>query len=109
MTVSERLETLKQAQAAFSRGKFGIKRSISLSGYTPTYEYQGGVFLQGRHEIGSLYQTRGANVFQFPSYVSSTPTRKWKLPNFRHLVRDFTLDPMQDLLVVIENDMDSRV
>lgn len=104
MTISERLEALQRVQSSFTRGIFPNKQSIPLSGYTPTYEFQGGVFLQGRHDPGALHQTRGANVFQLHSYMNSSPTRKWKLPDFGNIVRDFTLDPMQDLLVVIEND-----
>lgn len=98
MPMSERLQSLKAVQRCFSRMDFPNSTRIELDGYTPTYELQGGVFLQGRHPP-HLYQTIGVNAWSF--HDPAEPFA-WRLPDLSGPIRDLTLDPSQDLLVLIE-------
>lgn len=99
MPVAERLTTFRALQKAFSRLDFPTKSQVEMFGDTPTYELQGGVYLQGRHPPNALDQTIGVNAWSFHNPIMP---HAWRLPDFKGPVRDFTLDPAQDLLVVIK-------
>jgi F-box-like len=99
MPMLERLRTLKATQRCFSRMDFPNSYRIELEEYTPTYELQGGVFLQGRHPSHSWDQTIGVNAWNFQDPVKPFA---WRLPDLNRPIRDLTLDPSQDLLVLIE-------
>lgn len=99
MPVAERLSAFRALQSAFSRLEFRNKSQVELSGFTPTYELQRGVFLQGRHSPGALGDTIGINAW---SFHDPTHPHAWRLPDLKGPIRDLTLDPSQDLLVLIE-------
>ncbi|KIM34241.1 hypothetical protein M408DRAFT_19179 [Serendipita vermifera MAFF 305830] len=99
MAVSERLESLRTLQSCFVRLELPTKSRIEISGPTPIYELQGGVFVQGRHPPNAPNEMIGVNAWSF--HDPTTPFG-WQLPNFSSSIRDLTLDPSQDLLVLIE-------
>jgi hypothetical protein len=90
MSMLERLHTLKATQRCFSRMDFPNNYRVELEGYTPTYELQGGVFLQGRHLPNNLDQTIGVNAWNFQDPVKPF---SWRLPDLNEPIRDLTLDP----------------
>jgi len=98
MPMLARLESLKAVQRCFHCMQFPKKTQIQLKGYTPTYELQGGVFLQGRHTPSDLNQTIGVNAWSFQNPIEPY---FWQLPDLNAPIRDLTLDPSQDLLVLI--------
>jgi hypothetical protein len=95
------LERFQKLSKGFLTGQFTKKESLTLQGYTPTYELQGGAFIQGRAASNSVRDTVGVNVLKFASFLYREPTTQWQLPDFPRVVRDLTLDPSQDLLALI--------
>lgn len=93
---SRRLELLKNYQSAWKNLKWSreVKIPIESGGL---WELYGGVLAQNRAD--------GAIVFhQLPSDLRSIDARTWTLgPDFGMMIRDFAMDPSQDLLVLIES------
>ncbi|CAG8682387.1 1217_t:CDS:1 [Acaulospora colombiana] len=98
---SDQLDKFQKLTKGFLTGHFTKKESIPIQGFTPTYELQGGSFIQGRHAPNNPRDTVGINVFRFATFLNDEPTTQWQLPNFPRVVRDLTLDPSQDLLAAI--------
>ncbi|KAG8872775.1 hypothetical protein FRC20_009051 [Serendipita sp. 405] len=106
MSKSQRLGLLRRLESSFNYGDFSQKERIPLSGYTPTYQLQSGIFLQGRHALGPNYRTSGVNVFRLPSASDNRDGGvSWKLPDLVRPIRDLDVDPIQDLLVLIEGGL----
>ncbi|KAG8803188.1 hypothetical protein FRC17_006228, partial [Serendipita sp. 399] len=82
-SISQRLDMLKKLESTFHYGIFPQKERIPLDGsFTPTYELQGGVFLQGRCKRDGTFRTSGVNVFKLPSMLHNQGnTVLWKLPD----------------------------
>ncbi|PVG04892.1 hypothetical protein CPB86DRAFT_778193 [Serendipita vermifera] len=97
----DQLGKFQKLSKNFLTGHFTKKESVPIKGFTPTYELQGGAFIQGRHAPNNPRDTVGVNVFKFASFLNDEPTTQWQLPNFARVVRDLTLDPSQDLLALI--------
>lgn len=97
----DQLERFKKLTKGFLTGQFTKKESMTMEGYTPTYELQRGAFLQGIAGPNNARDTIGVNVFKFASFLNNEPTTQWRLPDFPRVVRDLTLDPSQDLLALI--------
>lgn len=102
-TIADRINALRALQNSFKNVDFPRVTPVSLRGYTPTYELQLGVFLQGRHPVNDWRQTIGINAFRLPSFLTDSPVLSWSLPDFEQPIRDFALDPAQDLLIVIDD------
>lgn len=51
---------------------------------------------------GTPSQARGLDFTELPSNIRGTPGRTWRHEDVGISIRDFTVDPFQDLLVIIE-------
>lgn len=99
--LSERLRILRQTQKGWLGLNFQRRQTIELESETPTYELQGSVFLRGRSPDGTN-STAGISGYIMASALTSDEMHQWTVERFPSEVRDFTLDPLQDLLVLIE-------
>jgi hypothetical protein len=99
--LSERLQILRQTQKGWLGLNFQRRQTITLERETPTYELQGSVFLRGRSPAGSD-STVGISGYIMASALTGDEMHQWTVEHFASAVRDFTLDPLQDLLVLIE-------
>src|SRR5258706_7749576 len=99
--LSERLQRLRQTQKGWLGLNFKRRQTIELEKETPTYELQGSVFLRGRSSAGSN-STAGISGYIMASALTGDEMHQWTVECFASEVRDFTLDPLQDLLVLIE-------
>jgi hypothetical protein len=59
-----------------------------------SYELEGGIY--------ALSDTETLTCVELPSRARQTPARTWRHVNFEFPVSDFTFDPIQDLLVILE-------
>ena len=99
--VSARTDNLKSIETSFKTGSFPTKTTMLINSATPTYDLQGGVYVQGRRCEDGSFHTAGVDVYRLPSLLY--PSASWKLANFAVPIRDFTLSAHDDLLVTIED------
>jgi hypothetical protein len=104
--LSERLRILRQTQKGWLGLNFQRRQTIELERETPTYELQGSVFLRGRTSVGSN-STAGISGYIMASTLTGDEMHQWTVERFPSGVRDFTLDPLQDLLVLIEENQEN--
>ncbi|KAG8872777.1 hypothetical protein FRC20_009053 [Serendipita sp. 405] len=108
MPVLQRLDLLKKLEYSFNYASFSHKERIEFPGrFIPSYDLQGGVFVQGRHGTGTPYKTFGVNAYKLPSPLdiqNSGNSISWKLPDLERPSQDLSLDASQDLLVLVEGD-----
>ncbi|KAG8847379.1 hypothetical protein FRB91_011834 [Serendipita sp. 411] len=113
MPVSQRLDLLKKLEYSFNYASFSHKERIEFPGrFIPSYDLQGGVFVQGRHGTGTPYKTFGVNAYKLPSPLdiqNSGNSISWKLPDLERPSQDLSLDASQDLLVLVEGDGQMQV
>ncbi|KAG8804098.1 hypothetical protein FRC17_006040, partial [Serendipita sp. 399] len=107
VSISQRLDLLKKVESSFSYANFGHKERFSLGEESiSSYDLQGGFFVQGENGGGHWIGTNSTDIYQLPSSFNNTGNfGSWKLPTFERPIRDLTLDPTQDLLVLIEEDL----
>jgi hypothetical protein len=94
LTTSERLELLRSYEASWKNIQWGEHNTVSYP-QGPASELYGNVWAH----------SRGSNAIDFvqlPSRLRGISMRQWTL-RFDFDVRDFSMDPSQDLLVLIEN------
>ncbi|KAI0649960.1 hypothetical protein C8Q79DRAFT_941783 [Trametes meyenii] len=95
LTAAERLQILRTRQAAWDKlAKTSREEVPMLEG--GVWELHGGVLAQGE---GS----RTLVLKQLPSAIRGIESREWRIEDLGVNMRDFGMDPAQDLLVVIEN------
>ncbi|KAH8998839.1 hypothetical protein EDB86DRAFT_2910402 [Lactarius hatsudake] len=94
LTTSERLELLKNYEASWKNLEWNEHTTIS-SPAGSLWELYGNVWA---HSRGS----DAIEFIQIPSRLRGIPMRQWTL-RFDFDLRDFGMDPSQDLLVMIEN------
>jgi len=94
LTTSERLESLRNYEASWKKLEWTEYHTLS---YTegPAWALYGNVWA---HSRGS----DAINFVQLPSRIRGIPMCQWTL-RFDFDVREFCMDPSQDLLVIIEN------
>ncbi|KAG8803189.1 hypothetical protein FRC17_006229 [Serendipita sp. 399] len=104
MPISQRLELLKKVEFSFNYANFGQKERFSFEGGPiSSHDLQDGIYIQGRRGRHQN-ETIRADVHQLPSSFSDiNDSRSWKLPNFEKPIQNLTLDPKQDLLILIED------
>ena len=93
-TTSERLNLLKSYETSWRNIEWNEHNTV-LSPWGGLWEFYGNVWAH----------SRGSDSFDFvqlPSRIRGIPMRQWTL-KFDYTVRDFGMDPSQDLLVTIEN------
>ncbi|KAH9037201.1 hypothetical protein EDB85DRAFT_625041 [Lactarius pseudohatsudake] len=94
LTTSERLELLKNYEASWKNLEWNEHTTI-FSPAGSLWELYGNVWA---HSRGS----DAIEFIQIPSRLRGIPMRQWTL-RFNFPLRDFGMDPSQDLLVMIEN------
>ncbi|KAH9064345.1 hypothetical protein EDB87DRAFT_1785862 [Lactarius vividus] len=94
LTTSERLELLKNYEASWKNLQWNEHTTLPLPAGS-LWELYGNVWAH----------SRGSDAIEFvqiPSRLRGIPMRQWTL-RFDYDLRDFGMDPSQDLLVTIEN------
>ena len=94
LTTSNRLDLLRHYEASWKNISEWNEHTI-VSGRGGVWELYGNVWAHSR-ESGVI------EFVQLPSRIRGIPMRQWTL-KFGFAVRDFSMDPSQNLLVTIEN------
>ena len=92
---ASRLEALKKHQSSWDNLKWSRELRIPMEG-GGLWELYGGVLAQSTEE-GKL------TFMQLPSDLRSIEEKVWTLGNLGLVVRDFGMDPSQDLLVLVQS------
>ncbi|KAI0788515.1 hypothetical protein C8Q75DRAFT_768748 [Abortiporus biennis] len=94
LLVVERLHKLKLRQDAWNRMRFTSETAVPMR-RGGVWELYGGVLAQSRDDHGLSFR-------QLPSDIRGIDDVGWTLEDLPMRIRDFSLDPSQELLVVIE-------
>jgi len=97
--LAERRAQLKSVEHNWDHLQFRTKKTIPKAS-TGLYELIGGMLAFGGRE--DHHHIRGLTFIDLPSAVRNTTDRVWKHIDLEIDIRDFTMDPVQDLLVLIE-------
>ncbi|KAG9017371.1 hypothetical protein FRB93_007485 [Tulasnella sp. JGI-2019a] len=96
----ERLRRLIEIETAWREFSLATKTKLELPGvFSWIYEFCGGVFIRGQSSVKTL------NVIRFPSIFGNATSETWDLTQSQLAVgsvRDITIDPGSDLLIIIE-------
>lgn len=95
LNAAEKLERLKKRQAAWDELKWSEDKNVDMSTGT-VWELYGGVLAQASED------RRTFSFRQLPSHHRGIEERTWTVDVSNSNVRDFTMDPSQDLLVIAE-------
>ena len=95
LTTSERLDLLRKYEASWKNIEWNEHNTIPSRPREGVWEFYGNVWA---HSQGS----EAIEFVQLPSRLRGIPMRQWTL-RFDFEVRDFSMDPSQDLLVMVEN------
>ncbi|KAH9850916.1 hypothetical protein C2E23DRAFT_904719 [Lenzites betulinus] len=98
LTASERLRMLKTRQEAWDKLQWTGRGEMPMS-QGGVWELYGGVLAQGE-------SARTLAFKQLPSKIRGIEEREWRIEDVGVNIRDFGMDPAQDLLVIIENKED---
>ncbi|KAI0356942.1 hypothetical protein OH77DRAFT_183926 [Trametes cingulata] len=94
-TAAERLRMLNARQDAWDKLAWTEREEIPMS-QGGVWELYGGVLAQGEGSRSLVFK-------QLPSKIRGIEGRTWRLEDVGVNIRDFGMDPSQDLLVIIEN------
>jgi hypothetical protein len=100
-TAASRLAALRQYLDAWSTLNPRKETILPLKDSLGLYELYGGV-----HAIGSK-GSNGIRCLALPSILRGVEAKEWELPHTDFKVRDFGMDPDQDLLFLIEFHQES--
>lgn len=92
---SDRLKRLLDYEKAWAELKWTSDTIIPMVSGSTIWELAGGVLAQSASSRDSLLFT------QLPSKLRNIEKKRWELDISRFKVRDFTMDPSQDLLVLV--------
>ena len=95
LTTSERFDLLRKYQASWKNIERNEHNTI-ISGQGGVWELYGNVWAHSKERDDVI------EFVQLPSRIRGIPMRQWTL-RFEFAVRDFSMDPSQDLLVAIES------
>lgn len=101
VAISERLSQLKTVQHGWANLHFRQRHRL-LSNPASVWEMFGGVLAHGL----SGPETRGLAFMELPSAVNVTSGDIWHHRDLGVDIRDFAMDPAQDLLVLIAKPVD---
>ncbi|KAI0082257.1 hypothetical protein K474DRAFT_1703260 [Panus rudis PR-1116 ss-1] len=90
---SDRLNLLHQREEAWDRLAYKTMKDVEMH-RGEVWELYGGVLAQGQGQ-------RSLHFYRLPSEIRGIEEEHWKL-DLEFAIRDFGMDPTQDLLVVIE-------
>jgi len=83
--------------------KLQKRESRTISGLNSAYTLQSSVLMIGTNSSGSVMEAISGHVLN--SELVGTKSYLWDINYPAHTVRDFTIDPYQDLLVLIEESV----
>ena len=83
--------------------KFQKRESRTVSGLSSAYTLQSSVFMIGTTLSGSVMEVISGHILH--SELVGTKSYLWDINYPPHKVRDFTIDPYQDLLVLVEESV----
>jgi hypothetical protein len=92
---AQRLEKLREYQTAWRDLRISSKETVSML-RGQVWELYGGVFAQG------LPTHRGIRFWQLPGEIRGVEKKEWEHEDLGLNIRDFGMDPAQDLLVLLE-------
>ena len=96
LTTSERLELLRRYEASWETFEWSEKNTLDYpSPHGPSWEFYGNVSVRRRGKDA-------IDFVQLPSGLRGIPMRQWTI-TFDFIIGHFSMDPSQDLLVIIEN------
>ncbi|KDQ64393.1 hypothetical protein JAAARDRAFT_28021 [Jaapia argillacea MUCL 33604] len=94
LSVAERLSRLKRLQQSWLELRWSEEQTLVKSSRR-VWEIAGGVW-------GCTTGPRGLFFAQLPSVLRGISSREWSIQDVGFTIRDFTIDPSQDLLVILE-------
>ncbi|KZT30761.1 hypothetical protein NEOLEDRAFT_1054001 [Neolentinus lepideus HHB14362 ss-1] len=94
LSSAEKLDMLRQRQTAWERMEWVEQRTISMANGN-LYELYGGVFAQSLAERSLVFK-------RLPSRYRQIEERTWTIGDVGVDMRDFSIDPGQNLLAIIE-------
>ena len=95
LTPADRLAILRRRQAAWKTLAWTAKQDVPMRA-GGVWELYGNVLAQAEGE-------RTLHFAQIPSAIRGIEAREWTVQDVGCTIRDFGMDPAQDLLVVIEH------
>lgn len=93
MVAAERLQCLREHQSAWAKLRYSQSHVIQMERGN-VWELYGNVLAQGRGP-------RSLAFYQIPSAIRGIEAKSWVVENLGVDVRDFGMDPAEDLLVFI--------
>ncbi|KAI0821790.1 hypothetical protein BC628DRAFT_800527 [Trametes gibbosa] len=98
LTVADRLRMLKARQEAWHKLEWTSRSEMPMA-QGGVWELYGGVLAQGEGARTLVFR-------QLPSNIRGIEEREWRIEDVGVDIRDFGMDPAQDLLVIVENRED---
>ncbi|KAL7284613.1 LOW QUALITY PROTEIN: hypothetical protein ACG7TL_001908 [Trametes sanguinea] len=98
LTVAERLRMLKMRTEAWDDLAWTAREEVPM--------LQGGVWELYGGVLGQAEGSRTLVFNQLPSNLRGIEGRQWRIEDVGVNIRDFGMDPAQDLLIIIENRVD---
>ncbi|TFL04471.1 hypothetical protein BDV98DRAFT_318220 [Pterulicium gracile] len=98
-SAAKRLQCLREREHAWRTLKWRGKRSFDLPAPGSVYEFVGGYYGNGRDDDRKL--TGSLSFFQLPTHGIDMTQQTWTHPFPEVTIIDFTMDPAQDLLVIV--------
>ncbi|KAG9019162.1 hypothetical protein FRB90_005735 [Tulasnella sp. 427] len=100
LPIVQRLELLRRNNEVWQ--EWTISSDIKQSGgRLPTYDFQKGILAIGKSTIDPSF-TSAIEFHQLKSKALDSPAIVWSCPDLGLQVKDFTTDPDQDLIVLLE-------
>ena len=103
MSIDERLSRLRLYQSRWRRLSYTRRSTVNFH-KGPVWELASGVIAQGASFFDEGGRQRVQKFFfsELPGDARGHPRRKeWSLGGYDFTLRDFTIDPTQDLLVIM--------
>lgn len=94
LSPAERLQLLKKHQAAWTSLEHSYEVAVPMM-IGQTWELYGGVLAQGP-------DLRSLKFWQLPSELRGIEEKQWMISDLGFEIRDFGIDPAQELLVAIQ-------
>ncbi|RDX52589.1 hypothetical protein OH76DRAFT_1377417 [Lentinus brumalis] len=102
LPASERLAALRERQSAWKRISWLSQEDSPASTDSMLWELYGGVFARDQNRCT-------LHFWQLPSKIRRIDERKWTLDDVGVRIYDFSMDPAQDLLVIVEEIQESTL
>lgn len=97
LSPTERLEILNRQEQAWDNARWSSEFELHMED-GGVWEIYGGVLAQGTSPHSLTFT-------QLPSEIRNIPKKTWTVEKLPFNMRDFTMDPSQDLLVIVERQL----